>query len=58
MKRDYDRYLDKLVVDSIEMKGHMIDLLSGMKDISGKLETLIALKEVELGRQQQRQEPQ
>ncbi len=54
----YDLYLDKLVVNSIEMKGHMIDILSGMKDLSSKLDTLIALKEVELGRQQQPQEPQ
>ena len=58
MSRDYTDYLNKLVLDSIEIKGQTNDVLFGLKEISGKLDTLIALKQVELSLPQQRQEPQ
>ncbi len=58
MSRDYTDYLNKLVLDSIEIKGQTNDVLFGLKEISGKLDTLIALKQVELSLLQQRQEPQ
>lgn len=56
--KGYEIYLDKLVLDSIETKSSLTDILFGIKEISGKLDTLISLKEVELGRQQLRQEQQ
>lgn len=56
--RNYDRYLDKLVSNSIEAKGYLVDLLAGVKGLSGKLDTLIALETAVLGRLQQPQEPQ
>lgn len=58
MSRDYTDYLNKLVLDSIEIKGQANDALFGLKEISDKLDTLIALKQVELSLLQQRQEPQ
>lgn len=58
MSRDYTDYLNKLVLDSIEIKGQTNDALFGLKEISDKLDTLIALKQVELSLLQQRQEPQ
>lgn len=45
-------YLNKLVEDSIIAKGQRNDILFGLKEISCKLDTLITLKTVELGRQQ------
>ena len=51
--RDYEYHLNKLVEDSIISKGQMNDILFGLKEISGKLDTLIALKQVELGLPQQ-----
>lgn len=57
-RQDYERYLDKLVVNSIEAKGYMVDLLAGIKEISGKLDTLIALETAGLGHQQQPKERQ
>lgn len=56
--RDYERYLDKLVTNSIEAKGYMVDMLAGIKELSGKLDTLIALETAGAGHQQQPQEPQ
>lgn len=56
MRIDYSDYLNKLVVDSIETKGQINDLLCGLKEISGKLDTLITLKQVELSRQQPQRE--
>lgn len=58
MAKDYDSYLNKLVHDSITMKGQINDVVFGLKEISCKLDTLIALKQVELSRQPQPQEPQ
>lgn len=52
MARDYEPYFDKLVTDSIEMKGYMIDIICGIKELSGKLDTLIALKTVGAAAQQ------
>lgn len=51
----YDIYLEKLVLNSIEMKGHMIDMISGMKELSGKLDTLIALQSAAIQPQRQQQ---
>lgn len=56
--RDYEPLLDKLVHDSITMKGQINDVIFGLKGISDKLDTLIALKQVELSLQQQRPVPQ
>jgi len=55
---DYSIYLDRLVTDSIESKGTLNDILFGIKELSGKLDTLITLKQVELQRQPQQQEQQ
>lgn len=49
--KGYEIYLDKLVLDSIETKDFLDDILLSIKELSGKLDTLITLKEVELGRQ-------
>lgn len=53
--RDYERYLDKLVTNSIEEKGYMVDMLAGIKELSGKLDTLIALETAGAGHPQQPQ---
>lgn len=50
--RDYEYHLNKLVEDSIITQGQLNDLLFGLKEISGKLDTIIALKQVELGLRQ------
>ncbi len=47
--------LNRLVENSIIAKGQSCDILFGLKEISSKLDVLIALKEVELGRQRQQQ---
>lgn len=54
--KDYELYLNKLVEDSIIAKGQRNDILLGLKEISGKLDTLITLKQVELSRQLQKPE--
>lgn len=51
----YDIYLDKLVVNSIETKGYMVDMIAGMKELSGKLDALIALQSAAIQPQQQQQ---
>lgn len=56
MSRDYSLELNKLAENSIIMKGQINDVVFGLKSISGKLDTLIALKQVELSLQQQRRE--
>lgn len=43
MNHDYTGHLDKLVFDGIEIKGHVSDIVLGLKELSGKLDTLIAL---------------
>lgn len=52
MKNSTELCLEKLVEDSILMKGQINDVIFGIQQLSGKLDTLIALKQVELGRQQ------
>lgn len=56
MSRDYSLELNKLAENSIIMKGQINDVVFGLKSISDKLDTLIALKQVELSLQQQRRE--
>lgn len=58
MSRDYTDYLNKLVLDGIGIKWQTNDALFGLKEISDKLDTLIALKQVELSLLQQPQAPQ
>lgn len=58
MSRDYEPYLDKLVTNSIEMKGYMCDILCGIKELSGKLDTLIALETVGAAAHQRPQQQQ
>ena len=58
MAHNYEPYLDKLVLDCIEEKAYMVDALAGIKEISGKLDTLIALAQVVVQRLPQMQEPQ
>lgn len=58
MNHDYTGHLDKLVFDSIEMRGYVSDIILGLKELSGKLDTLIALQQLEVSLLQQRQEPQ
>ena len=53
--KDYSAYMDRMVRDGIEQKCTLSDILLGLKEVSGKLDTLISLKEVELGHQQQQQ---
>lgn len=57
MNHDYTGHLDKLVFDSIEIKGHVSDIVLGLKELSGKLDTLIALQQLEVSLLQQQQEP-
>lgn len=52
MGQDYSFYLSKIVNDGITTSGQINDILFGLKEISGKLDTLIALKQVELSRSQ------
>lgn len=52
MGKDYSFYLSKIVNDGITARGQINDILFGLKEISGKLDTLIALKQVELSRSQ------
>ena len=58
MAKDYALYLDKLVTDSIEMKGYMLDIICGIKELSGKLDTLIAVETVGATAPQRRQQQQ
>lgn len=58
MSRDYRDYLNKLVADSIDIKWQINDAIFGMKELSGKLDTLIALKQAELTLLQQQQAQQ
>lgn len=55
--KNYEIYLDKLVSEGIEARCYLSDIVLGLKELSGKLDTLISLKEVELGHQKQQQEP-
>ncbi len=56
--RNYEPHLNRLVVGSIEMKSYMVDIICGIKELSGKLDTLIALESAAKGPQQQPQQPQ
>ncbi len=49
--KEYEIYLNRLVMDVIEEKCTLSDILLGLKEVSGKLDTLITLKQVELQRQ-------
>lgn len=54
----FESDISKMCLDLIVLKDDVGVMIQGMQQICGKLDTLIALKEVELGRRQQRQEPQ
>lgn len=56
--KDYEHYLDRLERNSIDRCGQLCDIICGLKELSGKLDTIIALKQVELSRLQPQQEPQ
>lgn len=58
MSKDYEIYIDKLAENSIIMKGQINDVVFGLKGITDKLDTLIALKQVELSLLQQQRLPQ
>ena len=58
MSRDYEIYIDRLAENSIIMKGQINDVVFGLKGITDKLDTLIALKQVELSLLQQQRLPQ
>lgn len=51
--KDYSVYFDRMVMDVIEEKCTLSDILLSLKEVSGKLDTLISLKQVELKRQPQ-----
>lgn len=51
--KDYSVYLDRMVKDGIEQKCTLSDILLGLKELSGKMDTLIALIQVELQRNPQ-----
>lgn len=46
MSKDYEIYIDRLAENSIIMKGQINDVVFGLKGITDKLDTLIALKQV------------
>ena len=58
MSKDYEIYIDRLAENSIIMKGQINDVVCGLKGITDKLDTLIALKQVELSLLQQQRLPQ
>lgn len=58
MSKDYEIYIDRLAENSIIMKGQINDVVFGLKGITDKLDTLIALKQVELSLLQQQRFPQ
>ena len=58
MSKDYEIYIDRLAENSIIMKGQINDVVFGLKGITDKLDTLIALKQVELSLLQQQRTPQ
>lgn len=58
MSKDYEIYIDRLAENSIIMKGQINDVVFGLKGITYKLDTLIALKQVELSLLQQQRLPQ
>ena len=51
-------YLDKLTSDLIELKGYLRALQHQAQEISGKLDTIIALKQVELSLRPPTPDPQ
>lgn len=54
--KEYEPYLDRLVMDGIEEKCTLSEILLGLKEVSGKLDTIIILKQVELQHQSPQQE--
>ena len=58
MSKDYEIYIDRLAENSIIMKGQINDVVFGLKGITDKLDTLIALKQVELSLLHQQRLPQ
>ena len=58
MSKDYEIYIDRLAENSIIMKGQINDVVFGLKGITDKLDTLIAIKQVELSLLQQQRLPQ
>lgn len=58
MSKDYEIHIDRLAENSIIMKGQINDVVFGLKGITDKLDTLIALKQVELSLLQQQRLPQ
>lgn len=56
--KGYEIDISKLAENSIIMKGQINDVVFGLKEISDKLDTLIALKQVELSLLQQQRVPQ
>lgn len=53
MKENYSAHLDKIVLTGIETKEQTYDILFGLKEISGKLDTLIVLQQAELNKARQ-----
>ena len=58
MSKDYEIYIERLAENSIIIKGQINDVVFGLKGITDKLDTLIALKQVELSLLQQQRAPQ
>lgn len=56
--KGYEIDISKLAENSIIMKGQINDVVFGLKEISDKIDTLIALKQVELSLLQQQRVPQ
>ena len=56
--KGYEIDISKLAENSIIMKGQINDVVFGLKEISDKIDTLIALKQVELSLLQQQRPPQ
>lgn len=56
--KGYEIDIFKLAENSIIMKGQINDVVFGLKEISDKIDALIALKQVELSLLQQQRPPQ
>lgn len=54
----FESDISKMCLDLIVLKEDVQTMIQGMQQMCGKMDTLIALKEVELGRQQPLQELQ
>lgn len=53
MRENYSAHLDKIVLNGSEAKNYGYDITIGLKEISNKIDTLIALQQAELNKTRQ-----